>query len=68
MFPEKDSLTVMVRLSDSQFIAVYNKVSDYARAYINNRYPCNDSGWIHYRVFCPEQYEDIVTLLQLKSG
>ena len=33
---------------------------------IDNKYPCGDGGWIHYRVICQEHFEDIKKLLEIK--
>ena len=37
----------MVRKTNKQFADVYDKVSDKAKEVIDNKYPCNDGGWIH---------------------
>ena len=34
--------------------------------YIDNKYPCGDGGWIHYRVLCREHFDDIQKLLDVK--
>ena len=56
IFAEDNAFTVMVRLSDKQFEAVYNQVQKYTREYIDHRYPCGDGGWIQYRITCKEHY------------
>lgn len=68
VFPENSAFTVMLRMSNQQFAAVYEQLSEYAKEYIDNKYPCNDGGWIHYRVTTKEQFGDIKTLLALKCG
>lgn len=40
----------MPRLSDELHSAVYAKVSDCAKEYTDDKYPCGNGGWIHYRV------------------
>lgn len=42
---------------------MYDAVSDHAKAYIDNKYPCNSGGWIHFRVLDEAGYEDIVRIL-----
>lgn len=66
IFAEENGFTVMVRLSDRQYQSVYGQLSEYAQAYIDNRYPCGDGGWIHYRVTCRDQLGDIQRLLEVK--
>ena len=66
IFAEKDAFTVMLRLSDKQFQSVFMKLRKYTQDLIDNKYPCNDGGWIHYRVISSHDLEDIKTLLAVK--
>lgn len=66
VFAEDNAFTVMMRLSDKQFQSVYDRLTDYTRKYIDNKYPCGDGGWINYRVTSQEQVDDICTLLSMK--
>ena len=68
VFPESGAFTIMIRLSDKQFSSVYEKLDEYAKEYIDNKYPCNDGGWIHYRVTDEEQLANIRTLIATKCG
>ncbi len=68
IFAENNAFTVMMRLSDQQFGAVYERMLEYTKEYIDNRYPCGDGGWIHYRVTCKEHFEDIRQLLAVKCS
>lgn len=68
IFAEKEAFTVMMRLSDRQYKSVYGQLQKYARDYIDNRYPCGDGGWIHYRVTREEHFDDIRTLLSVKCS
>lgn len=68
VFPENGAFTVMLRMSDPQFASVYDWLGDYARNYIDNKYPCNDGGWIHYRITAREQLADIQIMLTAKCG
>lgn len=54
------------RMLDKQYQSVYGRLTDYTRRYIDNKYPCNDGGWIHYRVTSQEHVDDICTLLSMK--
>lgn len=66
IFAERDAFTVMLRLSNAQFDSIYDKVGAYARQYIDNKYPCGDGSWIHYRVTHSEHFDDMKTLLNVK--
>lgn len=66
IFAERGAFTVMLRLPDVQFDSVYVKVGAYTRQYIDNKYPCGDGGWIHYRVTCEEHFNDMKTLMKVK--
>lgn len=68
VFAEKDAFTVMVRLTNKQCEIMYGKLQEYTRNYIDNKYPCNDGGWIHYRVLGKKHLEDIQTLLSVKCS
>lgn len=68
VFAENGSFTVMVRLSGKQFNSLYAEVLPYTQEYIDNKYPCGDGGWIHYRVTSPEQLSDIQKMLSIKCG
>ena len=68
VFPENGAFTVMLRMTNTQFMSVYDRLCDYARNYIDNKYPCNDGGLIHYRVIDKEQFADILSLLSVKCG
>ena len=68
VFAEADAFTVMIRLSNKQYESVYGEVKKYARDLIDQKYPCGDGGWIHYRVTCREQLEDIQKLLAVKCA
>lgn len=66
IFAENNSFTVMMRLSNKQYNTVYDKLQKYTQEYIDNKYPCGDGGWIHYRITCNEHFDDIKTLLAVK--
>ena len=68
VFAENGAFTVMMRLSDKQYDAVYHQLQTYTQEYIDGKYPCGDGGWIHYRVLCEEPFDDIKTLLSAKCS
>ena len=68
IFAEDNAFTVMLRLSNAQFEAVYGSLQKYAQDGIANKYPCGDGGWIQYRVASKEHLEDIQSLLAVKCS
>lgn len=66
IFAEDNAFTVMMRLSDKQYQSVYEKLHKYTQEVIDNKYPCGDGGWIHYRVTNEEHFEDSKALLTVK--
>lgn len=68
VFAEKNAFTVMMRLSNKQFDSLYGKVQTGTQEQIDQKYPCGDGGWLHYRVTCREQLDDMQTLLSVKCA
>ncbi len=66
VFAEDGSFTVMVRLSDTAFEQIYDKLNQYSKELIDNKYPCGDGGWIQYRVTSREQLYEIQSILAAK--
>ena len=66
IFAEKDAFTVMLRMTDPQFEEVYSEVTADTKEYIDQRYPCGEGGWIHYRVSSEQHLDDAKKLLRCK--
>ena len=66
VFAEAGAFTVMMRLTNVQYQAIYGELAKYTQEYIDNKYLCGDGGWIHYRIISQEHYEDIKKLLVVK--
>ncbi len=66
VFAENGAFTVMMHLSDKQFQSVYDQLSEYAQQLVDNKYPCGDGGWLHFRVVCQEHMKDVRILLSTK--
>ena len=66
VFAESGAFTVMLRLSDALYMSVYQSLGAHTQQLIDGRYPCGDGGWIHDRITCDEQLNDIEVLLRLK--
>lgn len=67
VFPENNSFTIMIRLTNNQYKSVYNQVQIGTKKVIDNYYPCNDGGWIHYRILNREDFEDIKKIVIAKK-
>lgn len=68
VFAEKGAFTVMMRLSDSQWSSVYEQAHDSMRAYIDQKYPCGNGGWIQYRVISRVDFDDIRMALSFRCA
>lgn len=68
VFAEDNAFTVMMRLSNNQYQSVYHQLQKQTQEHIDNKYPCGDGGWIHYRVTRQEHLDDIKTLLSIKCS
>lgn len=68
IFPEKGAFTVMIRLTNKQFESIYDRMGTGTKELIDNKYPCNDGGWIHCRIVNQQQIRDIHILLATKCG
>lgn len=66
VFAEQGAFTVMMRMTNKQYEALYEQLSAYTQEIIDNKYPCGEGGWIHYRVVCEERLEDVKKLLAEK--
>lgn len=68
VFAEDNAFTVMVKLSEKQCKIVYEQLQKYTKEQIDNKYPCGDGGWIHYRVTCKEHLKDIQKILSVRCS
>lgn len=68
VFAEEDGFTVMLRLSNEQFRSVYDRMEKETQECIDNKYPCGDGGWLHYRVADEARFCDIQEMLKTKCG
>lgn len=63
VFAEDGAFTVMLRMTNKQYAALYGELMTYTQELIDNKYPCGEGGWIHYRVICEEHLDDVKKLL-----
>lgn len=68
VFAEHDAFTVMIRLSNEQFHLLYGQMEKETQECFDNKYPCGDGGWLHYRVTGDAHFCDIQKMLKLKCS
>ena len=68
VFAESGAFTVMIRLSNEQFRSVYDQLETETQERIDNKYPCGDGGWLHYRVTSDAFFDDVQKLLAVKCA
>lgn len=66
VFAERDAFTVMAHLSDAQFARVYARLGVDARMCVDDKYPCGNGGWVHFRVTDTAHLEDAMLLVHAK--
>lgn len=70
MFPEKGAFTVFFQIGKSEVSKMIDKLDGFlprTKVIWEKRYPCGDGGWLHYRVLCSEEIEDIKELMRIKK-
>ena len=68
VFAENGAFTVMIRLSNEQFQKLYDQMEKETQERIDNKYPCGDGGWLHYRVTNEANFCDIQKMLEMKCS
>ena len=66
VFAEKGAFAVHFRISDQQIDSVYAALSKYAKDICDNKYPCNDGGWLTYQILSQAHLSDAKKLLIAK--
>ena len=70
VFFEKDAITIMLQIGGDLVQKVEIMLLEClpkTKNYWDNRYPCGEGGWIHYRVLNDEELNDVIRLLSLKQ-
>jgi hypothetical protein len=70
VFFEKNAFTVTITIGKSELpklIKIYNSFLPKTKELWDNRYPCGDGGWIHYRVFNDNELSDIQSIISVKK-
>ncbi|MDD4592829.1 MAG: DUF3788 domain-containing protein [Parabacteroides sp.] len=70
VFFEKNAITIQLQIGGN-LVQKLEKVLPECllktKDYWNNRYPCGEGGWIHYRVLNGEELNDVIRLLAIKQ-
>jgi len=69
LFFERGSINITLRatINSEHEIEKYNKLSEEGKRYWENKYPCGNGGWIHYRVKNRKHLKDIGIFLSIKT-
>lgn len=70
LFFEKDSLNMMIKLNEpgkEDEINLLKGLSIKGRNDWDNKYPCGNGGWVHYRIEKKEDLKDVGVFLSLRT-
>lgn len=70
VFFEKDAFTVTISIGKNELQGLQNAFSSLlpkTKELWENRYPCGDGGWVHYRVESDQELSDIFKLICIKK-
>lgn len=69
VFFEKDSFTVTITIGKSELQRLYQELNNMlpkTKELWENRYPCGDGGWVHYRLEDDNELLDIQKLIRIQ--
>lgn len=70
VFFEKDTFTVTITIGKGDLPKLEKELPQMlprTQQYWENRYPCGDGGWIHYRVQNDDELQDVKRLISIKK-
>ena len=70
VFFERDSFTVTITIGKSELKRLYQELDNMlpkTKELWENRYPCGDGGWVHYRVENDNELLDIQKFIRIKK-
>ncbi|MGC8832254.1 MAG: DUF3788 domain-containing protein [Thermoproteota archaeon] len=70
VFPEKDAFTVTIQIGRNELPRLNMGLSGFSRKtkrLWENRYPCGEGGWVHYRVLSKQDLKDVEELIKIKK-
>ena len=66
IFAENGAFTVLIRIANKEMDTIYEGLNDYSKSLWNNKYSCNDGGWLNFRVLNGEQLDDLKKIILAK--
>lgn len=70
LFFEKDAFTVTLSIGKPELPRLQKELPSLlpkTQELWQNRYPCGEGGWIHYRVLCEEELVDVEKLISIRK-
>lgn len=67
VFAEAGAFNVLIKLSQKSLDEAYPTLNDYSKQIIDEKYPCNDGGWLKYRVTERKQLEELKSLIAIRK-
>lgn len=71
VFFEKGAFTVTIQIGKAELPKVYEALGGLlpkTKRLWENRYPCGEGGWLHYRVLNIAELEDVEKLIMVKKS
>jgi hypothetical protein len=66
VFAENNAFTVFAKISNDNFRAINENLSDYSKKIYEHKYPCGNGGWINFRVLSRDHLIDIIEIIRTK--
>ena len=66
IFAEDNAFTVFLRVDTTAFSSIESSLQEYSLDIWGNRYPCENGGWLNYRVLSALHLEDAKKIIDAK--
>ena len=67
IFAEDNAFTVFLRVDTAAFSSIEGSLQEYSLDIWENRYPCENGGWLNYRVLSALHLEDVKKIIDIKT-
>lgn len=71
LFFEQGAFTVMLQIGKKElpaFEKAYGGFLPRTKKFWENRYPCGEGGWVHYRILSEQELADVMKLIRIKKA
>lgn len=68
VFAENGAFMVLIRISNDEIKLIYNTLSDYSKAVLDNKYPCESGGWVNYHITSNKPLQDLMKIIETKAN